>query len=317
MTGARGHEAPAAADAEAADAVFVRALRRAATASSGAANRPGQLRQEVTALLGAERAVAVRARLHRAVAGAEEHLPSTLVSLAPLTEATLARQAEELAARRGWTSTAASETVRDWAEALGLVTEPSTPARPPEPTPAPAPPPAPAAVPPPSPSPSPAAQPATDWPPVRGTTLRLALQTGLPFRAAAHAYGGMPLRRFRLLVAALVVVAVVAAMVVPSAVPGRANFLVSGLAGLAALGLSTRLRRGLLVATDEGLTFVGFDRRMLAPDSERSSVPWAEVRVVDRGSGGLLSVGEVSLGRLRVQVGAEGCALLRAAEGRA
>ena len=109
------------------DLAFARALRRAVTSASGVASRPGQLRQQLVTLLGTDRTAALRARVHRAVSAAEEHLPATLVSLAPVSDATLERLATDLAARRGWTVQAAREATKDWSDALGLVPDLSVP----------------------------------------------------------------------------------------------------------------------------------------------------------------------------------------------
>lgn len=108
---------------------FVAALRGAAQQST--AIRPGQLKLRLQARF----AVAVppedpalRGRLHRAVVAAEEHVPTRLVSLAPLTENTLHRLASELAERRGWSYEAALSTTWDWAAALELeILPPSSP----------------------------------------------------------------------------------------------------------------------------------------------------------------------------------------------
>jgi hypothetical protein len=284
------------------DLAFTRALRRVATAGSGAATRPGELRHRLVALLGPERAAALRPRVHRTVAAAEEHLPATLVSLAPITEPALRRLVADLAERRGWTVEAAARTVLDWRDALGLAPDPSATGW---------------SVPPVVPEPTDVAvAPATPvWPPARPRTAALARLTGLPVRAAAHAYGGLSLRLFWVLVGALVIVALVAVLALPSALPGHPNALVSALSVLAAVGLSTRLQRGLLVVVDDGLTFVGFDRRMTAPTGRPVSVSWDEVRVLEPGTGGRATVGQVLLGSKRVHVGPEGSALLRALAG--
>jgi hypothetical protein len=108
---------------------FVTALRGAADQST--AIRPGQLKLRLQARLADDAPTedpAVRGRLHRAVVAAEEHVPSRLISLAPLTENTLHRLASELAERRGWAYEAALSTTWDWAAALELeILPPSSP----------------------------------------------------------------------------------------------------------------------------------------------------------------------------------------------
>ena len=130
------------------DAVLGRALRAAATAGPGAASRPGQLRSRLEAELGPEQALRLRAPLHQVVGAAEEHVPATLSSLAPLSDLKVDRVAADLAAARGWTFPVAHRAAVLWAAALGLldasapdsleaVSDPSRPALAPTPTAAP------------------------------------------------------------------------------------------------------------------------------------------------------------------------------------
>lgn len=101
-------------------ALIARALRAAATAQSGAATRPGQLRSRLEAELGPVPARRLAAQVHQLVAAAEEHVPAMLTDLAPLTAQSVDRIASDLATTRGWAFATAQRATMLWAGALGL-----------------------------------------------------------------------------------------------------------------------------------------------------------------------------------------------------
>lgn len=332
-----------------ADQAFERAMLQVVSAGPGVANRGGQVRLRLSEALGDDLSGALRGRVHRAVVAAEEHVPATLMSLAPLTAAAASRVAADLAAKRGWTHAAATTTIQDWATALGVEplapTESAAPLVPPlrrrspalvapsarvgpESTPAPSAHPGSEALPAPTSAPPPGLEGPGDapdgpdglgrelvWPAMTPRARALVGRTGLRADAAAHAYAGLSLRLFWVLIALLTVVAVGVGLAVPGSSSGRPNGLVAGGSALIALALSTQLKRGLLLASARGLTFVPFDRRMLAPSGPLVTAPWNEVRLDRSGSGGVGSVGRVTLRGRRVEVGREGSLVLRAAFG--
>ena len=279
---------------------MVAALRAALDAPS-AAGRPGQLRLRLEAELGAEDAQRLRRLVHQVVGAAEENLPANLRRIAPLTSESLHRLSGELAAARGWTPEAAQRATQIWAAALGFEelvasswprepgppatgpVEPAPPAAGPvEPTPAaaqvtalpPDPVPQEPAVPRPrpeasAPQPAPAARPEPD----------AGAGSGGP-AVAVRAYAGISLVLCVALFALLVV-----AFCVPIAFLGVEALLLVVL-GLPVFGtlllslLARQLRRGVLVASPEGLQFTPYDPRTRSPRADQSSsAPWGQVTV--------------------------------------
>lgn len=93
---------------------------RAALSGQAMPVHVGQLRLRLEGALGPERTRAMRREVHQVMAAAEEHLPSRLTQVRPLTVATLARVASELAVARSWSPPTAERTTRIWAAALGF-----------------------------------------------------------------------------------------------------------------------------------------------------------------------------------------------------
>lgn len=293
------------------DAAFVDALRTVLAGDSGAATRPGQLRQKIDAALGPEQAAGLRPLVHQVVAAAEENLPGYLTRIMPLTARSLQQLSGELATARGWNDATAQRVTQIWACALGFgaVAEdwpqqqepPAAPVAAPahtagqadRPTDATSLPPPPTenraagATPPPVSSGT-----GTDWPaPSRLARGHAASRAGQPVLGATWAYAGMSLKVY-LLIVGLVVALMVASFV-------AFHVLVGALPLLAlAYFLRRAVARGLLVATASGLEFTAYTAFLSKPRADGGfSAAWSEV-TVDEGA-----FTELRLAGRRLQVG--------------
>jgi hypothetical protein len=290
--------------------VLVEALRAAIEES--APLRAGRLRPQLESRLGAEQSRLLRREIHQVVAAAEEHLPTRLVRVTPLTPSALARISAELAAARDWSPATAERTTRTWAAALGFdglaarewpagsAASPRPPvsvdpaigvtARPPE---------APARGPRPQAPPvlPHAARSAADvsWPtPAKRLVAAHARSTtGEPALGVTQAYAGVSLPAFTAVVVGLTSAVVAVALVLP----GLAWLLAP--VGAAAAAYSTRfLRYGALLATTAGLEFVPYDGNMRRPRPERTiRAAWPQV------AGEVGTVSRLSAAGQRFQVG--------------
>ena len=283
--------------------ILVEALRSALDQQPDAL-RAGQLRLELERSLGLEASQALRREIHQIVAAAEEHLPTRLVRITPLTTPALARLSRELATTRGWKPETAERTTRTWAAALGFdelaaETWPLVPATGARPTASIEPAAGATALPP--------AQPAgigddisirgagPVWPP---PAKRLSLahaesESGRPVLGVVQAYAGVSLTAFTGVIS-LLTVALVAVLLL---LPGSGWLLV--LVGVGAATYATRfLQYGALLATEIGIEFVPYDGNMRRARPERSMhATWDEVAVM------LGKVSSVSAGGRRFQVG--------------
>lgn len=268
-------------------AAVLTALRDVLSESSD--THPGVLRRRL------DRAVppgvdTTRPLVHQVVAAAEEGVPDRLRRMPVVTSSAVVLVGEELARARGWSSPTALRVTRLWVAALGreevvgptpmgTASEPAATALPPVPS-----------------SEQPAAPVTvarTSWPPVPRGVLRThtTTSTGQPVLGVAQGYAGMPLLVAWGLLAVLLVLAPLPVLV-PA--PG----LVTPLCFLAAVGLATALRRGALVAGEDVVELVPYNRSMTRPrDEGRVSVPWSEVSLEP----GTFST--VRLGSTRVQLG--------------
>ena len=290
--------------------VLIDALRSALSGQSMPVH-VGHLRLQVEAALGREQAVAQRRQIHQVMAAAEEHLPSRLLQMRPLTVATLARLSSELAAARSWSSPTAERTTRIWAAALGFqdLAEAEWPEHVPSLRPS-------ASVgslnvdvtsPPPA---APRSNAEVVWPAPSG---RLAKKhstssTGAPSLGVVVGYAGMALPVYLGLLLALTVVLVVMLFLLPP--------IAVVVLPLIGFGLGTVLTRmagqGALVATEAGLEFVRFTGLMGRPAPEPSRVcGWHQV-VVEVGN-----FSTVALDGERIQVSPFGRAFAQAASERA
>jgi hypothetical protein len=270
------------------DAVVVEALRSALAGDSGAATRPGQLRQRVESALGAENSVRLRPVVHQVVAAAEENLPGYLTRIAPLTGGSLQQLSGELATARGWSSETAQRVTQIWARALGFGSVvdswPSQPLRPavdplvvpgPEMT-----------------APVPANDPGgTHWPIKKSLLKRFRPQdNGQQVLGIVRAYAGMSLLAY-CAIAGVFVVAIIVVLLSYQVVVGLPIFLVG-------VAMRRALRSGVLLATSTGVEFtpvgsVGAKART----TDRMVAAWSEVSLTE----GVVSV--IRVGDHKIQVG--------------
>lgn len=304
------------------------AALRAAVATPADADRPGRLRQRLDEALGPEDSVRLRRLTHQVVAASEENLPHDLRRITPLTTQSLQRLSADLAVARGWSPEAAQRTTQLWASALGFAdlassswprdgsntAPPKASSPPPSPLPLsatllpesrPAATPRPGPPPPPRPSVDGAAPP---WPPAPKNFARHTTNlAGEPALGISLAYAGMSLPLCVVLGVAMTVV-----LCLPILVLGAAG----GMLSIVAIGggklLVSGLRRGVLVASANGLEFTPYDTSLRKPKPDQSfGAAWSQVSVV----AGRISV--LSLAGRRVQVGPRNRAFVAAAAARA
>jgi hypothetical protein len=278
-------------------ALLLTALTR--VVDSGAASRPGQLRSLLESELGRSDALRLRGRIHQLVVAAEEHVPSRLSAVAPLTAESRDRVAGDLASARGWSRAAAGDTTRLWSLALGLaVAEPAPeplPARPPE-----------AARPAPGSGAAPFALAATSLPatslprPAAVASGSDSLRTGPPSwpipakriaglkqpdggrtaLSSAMCSAGIGLSWYALWILALLALCICGILLAPV----HSIALVAPLITLVAVATSTAvtalLGRGVVIATHDGLEHTRCDLRVLRPRLETTRFThWAQVSV--------------------------------------
>lgn len=291
--------------------VLVDALRSAVSGQAMPVH-VGQLRQQVDAALGPEQARLLRREVHQVMVAAEEHLPSRLMQVRPLTALSLARLSSELATTRSWAPATAERTTRIWAAALGFehLAEVQWPA-----------PPTPAqrpsasidslelgvtAAPPQAQRPTVGAE----WP---KPSKRLAKNHSVSSAGEvpvgiSQAYAGMPFAVFAGLLLAITVILVVAFLILPTTIGFLAPFLGFG----AATALARVAGQGALVATAAGVEFVPYKGVLGSPASHPSRVgSWTEVSVE------VGTVSTVTVQGQRIQVGPLGRAFAGAAATRA
>lgn len=297
---------------------LVEALR-AALAHLSTPVRAGQLRLGLEDNLGPEQSQVLRREIHQVIAAAEEHLPTRLVRVTPLTPPALSRLSAELAVSRGWTPATAERATRVWAAALGFddlaakdwpLPRESYPSRPdfsidPELGVTALPPGTPNSAVTPGGASAPGATATAPWP---AATKRLAVAhpqsgTGEPVLGVTQAYAGVSLAAFTI-VMVILTVALVAVLLL---LPGSGWLL--ALAGAVAARYATRfLQYGALLATETGMDFVPYDANMRrARPEETLRAPWSEVDVE------LGTVSTVSAAGRRFQVGPRNRAFAAAA----
>lgn len=276
---------------------LVEALRMSVAAQSGTVH-PGQLRLLVEESLGPERTHELRREIHQVVVAAEEHLPTRMTRISPLTASSLARLSSELASSRGWAPETAERATRAWAAALGFddlsVTDwpavdtsaerprasidPATvgeTARPPTPA-----------------APEP---PAAGWPrpPRRLAKIHATATTGEPALGVVQSYAGIPFALFAGGAAVVLIGLCVTLLILTS---GWA--IAAGIAAAAAFALTNAAKFGALVATESGVEFVPYVANMRRPKlDEVVTAPWRDVRAE------VSTVSAVDVAGTRVQVG--------------